>query len=232
MNSQVLLRKEGYRQMLTLWQKFQQARRPLFEPLHQAIELRNVATLYEFWAFFALVEKIGHIFSTKPVLQLKTSDMNGLNWSSRAFFGEHGTLIYNQGFQHNYNNFHSNSTAMRPDYTWEVAGKPHVIFDAKFSLSTQDVATVVEQPKDGWATESPLEENLITRPSLDNLYRMHTYRDALDLQAAVILYPGNTPVFFDRQRGKLSQFELHDCFKGDLSGIGAIPLKPGFKFEE
>lgn len=223
LNSQVLLRKDGYRQMLALWQKFQQARRPLFEPLHQAIEVRDVATLYEFWVFFTLVEQIGNIIGIPPVLELITSDEKGLKWSSQARFGSFGTLIYNRKFSSwGHSSFHSYSTSMRPDYTWVVNGKPQMIFDAKFSLSSQDVSTVAEGTED----------NLVTRPSLNDLYRMHTYRDALDLKAAVILYPGNTPVFFDRQRGKLSQLSLSECLSGYLRGIGAIPMRPGSKVED
>lgn len=220
LNSQVLLRKDGYRQMLTLWQKFQQARRPLFEPLHQAIEVRDVATLYEFWAFFALVEQIGSNFGIPPVLELNTSDEKGLEWLSKARFGSFGILMYNRTFSSwGHSNFHSYSTSMRPDYTWVVNDKVQMIFDAKFSLSSQDVSTVAEG----------VEDNLVTRPSLNDLYRMHTYRDALDLKAAVILNPGKTPVFFDRQRGKLSNPSLSECLSGDLNGIGAIPMRPGPK---
>jgi hypothetical protein len=58
LSSQVLLRREGYRDLLLLWQRFHQARRPLFEPLQQAIDLRDIARVYEMWVFFALVQKI------------------------------------------------------------------------------------------------------------------------------------------------------------------------------
>ena len=57
--SQVLLRRDGYREMLDLWRRFHQARRPLFAPLQHAMDVRDVATLYEFWVFFALMEEIG-----------------------------------------------------------------------------------------------------------------------------------------------------------------------------
>lgn len=43
-SSQVLLRREGYRDMLALWQVFNHARRPLFEPLHKAMDVRDIAT--------------------------------------------------------------------------------------------------------------------------------------------------------------------------------------------
>ena len=220
LNSQVLLRRDGYRDMLNLWQKFQQARRPLFEPLYKAIETRNVAELYEFWAFFALVEKIGNNLSLPPILELVINDERGLNWSSRASFEPFGTVIFNRTFRNSYEVFHSYSASLRPDFTWVVGGIPIMIFDAKFSFSIVELSAESEEQVD-------LYEH---RPSLGDLYKMHTYRDALGLHSAVIVYPGNSIVFFDTQLGKLSQIDLSKCLSGEVYGIGAIPMRPGLIF--
>lgn len=222
LNSQVLLRKDGYRHSLELWLKFQQARRPLFEPLTKAIEIRNIAELYEFWVFFTLVEKIGKILSIPPVLELVTSDEMGLNWSSKARFGQKGTLIFNRTFRIYDHHFNSYSTTLRPDFTWVADKKPIAIFDAKFSFSSREIEISTEDEE----TELIVEK----KPSLYNLYKMHTYRDALSLNSAVIIYPGNTSVFFDIAKGKSSQFDFEKCLSGEISGIGAVPFQPGFIF--
>ena len=216
-NSQVLLRKEGYREMLTLWQLFHQARRPLFEPLHHAIEIRNVAELYEYWVFFELVDRIGDIYNLVPIMELNASDESGLDWKSKAHFGPYGTLIYNQTFYHRSTHFHTYSTTMRPDYVWCQNGVSKVVLDAKFSFSIVDFE-IGEEEQEG---------SVITRPKLDDLYKMHTYRDALDLHAAVAIYPGNTSVFFDKSQGRSESVDLQQLLSGQMNGIGAIPMKPG-----
>jgi hypothetical protein len=44
LTSRVLLRRDGYREMLDLWRRFHQARRPLFAPLQHALAT-NVVVL-------------------------------------------------------------------------------------------------------------------------------------------------------------------------------------------
>ena len=102
LESRLLLARPGYRELFELWQRFQQARRPLFGALQSAIDLRDVATLYEFWVFFALVEEIGETLHVEPAIQLKSSDQQGLEWGSVAHFGDQGSLVYNRWFQRNY----------------------------------------------------------------------------------------------------------------------------------
>ncbi len=88
LTSQVLLRRDGYREMLDLWRRFHQARRPLFAPLQHAMDVRDVATLYEFWAYFALTKgnRRGSL-GEKPVVNLRLSDEGGLEQPTEARFG-------------------------------------------------------------------------------------------------------------------------------------------------
>jgi uncharacterized protein len=217
LHSQVLLRRDGYRQMLTLWQQFHQARRPLFEPLRKAMELRNVADLYEFWVFFALAEQIGELFGIAPSLELKTSDPHGLMWNSEAHFGQQGTLVFNHSFQRNWTHFHSYSTALRPDFTWVVEGKPRCVLDAKFSFMLVEFESGEEEG----------EIRTVRQPKLENLYKMHTYRDALKVRSAVILYPGSEAIFYDCEGGRMNQICLRNILLDGWEGIGALPLQPG-----
>ena len=132
LTSQVLLRRDGYREMLDLWRRFHQARRPLFAPLQHAMDVRDVATLYEFWAYFALIEEIAVQLGVSPVVDLRLSDERGLEWQAEARFGEAGTLVYNQ-YQSSY------SVPLRPDFTWKQNGQAEVVFDAKFRLERLDM---------------------------------------------------------------------------------------------
>lgn len=210
--SQVLLRREGYRDLRELWQLFHRARRPLFAPLQQAIALRDVATMYEVWGFFALTEKIAGIVERAPLLELRLSDVPGLGWTAQARFGDAGALRYNQTFRAATPSYRSYSVPLRPDYLWERAGKPDVALDAKFRLDRQDVETDGETPQ--------------ATAKLADLYKMHTYRDALGVRAAVIIYPGDVSRFYDRHPHTHRLFTLEDLLLEDRSGIGAVPLRP------
>ena len=131
--SQVLLRRDGYRDLLELWQIFRQARRPLFGRFQQAIEVRDIAALNETWAFFALVEETAVQMGESPAVDLRLSDERGLEWQAEARFGAAGRLVYNwqrRGY----------SGPLRPDFTWVRAVQPEVVLDAKFRLERPDLA--------------------------------------------------------------------------------------------
>lgn len=211
--SQVLLRRDGYRDMLDLWQQFQRARRPLFGALAHAIEVRDVATLYEMWAFFALVEEIAALFQEAPMVELTISTGSGLDYGAKAHFGRAGTLVYNRTFRYP----ESYSVALRPDFTWMHDGKPEVVLDAKFRLERLSVT-------EGENVTESLSPAAAAKRA--DLYKMHTYRDALGVRSAVAVYPGTESLFYDCSIGKVKNFSLDDIFGQAIDGIGALALKP------
>lgn len=218
LSSRVLMRRAGYREMLQLWHLFHQARRPLFAPLQEAIELRDVATLYEFWAFFALVEEAAQTLGEEPAIELRMDDVAGLGWGAEARFGRKGVLQYNRDHR-------GYSIPLRPDYTWVHQGRVLAVLDAKFRLSRGEIEPDLEESGAlGGATVKH-----------DDLYKMHTYRDALSkkgVQTAVVVYPGDTPVFYDVERGRRHDVTLGDILTGSVQGVGALAMKPKAKEEE
>jgi len=204
--SRVLLGREGYRDLLALWQLFQQARRPLFAPLRQAIDLRDIAHLYELWAFFALTEEIAVALAETPVIYPQTTDAAGLDRGAVAHFGTAGRLIYNLSTRA-YSGLH-----LRPDFTWRPAHGPALAFDAKFRLTRRDL-----EPEAASLPEAT--------PTHDDLAKMHAYRDALGVRAAVALYPGDLAVFHDHRSGRETA-TIRSLVLDNPSGVGAIPLRP------
>jgi predicted component of viral defense system (DUF524 family) len=97
--SQVLQRREGYREIREMWEIFERARQSLFTSLQHAIDLRDIATLYEVCVFFRVVDELGKLLDRPPVIRLRASDEVGLEWEATAHFGEAGTLAYNRTFQ-------------------------------------------------------------------------------------------------------------------------------------
>lgn len=208
LESRVLMRRDGYREMLAMWQIFNHARKPLFAPLQQAIDLHDIATLYEMWVFFALIEEITILFDASPIIDLKFSQQDALGWHAQADFGSLGTLVYNQSAP-------SYSVPFRPDFAWYRDNHLKVVFDSKFKMERYNMESSGEQG----------EAEAVSKRA--DLYKMHTYRDALDIMAAVVIFPGQVPVFYDKRfKGKTTS-SLREILMGNFSGIGAIPMKPG-----
>jgi hypothetical protein len=208
LHSQVLLRREGYRELLSLWQHFQQARQPLFAPLQQAIEVRDIAQLYEMWVFFALIEELNLHFEQEPTITLSVTVEHGLRWDAEADYVGKGTLHYNCGFRRP----DSYSLSLRPDFTWKRGGKPDVVLDAKFRLMPLSNIDEEDSPK--------------ATAERTDLYKMHTYRDALRVRAAVALYPGTETLFYTTDAQLKSDLTLNKILTQDIAGVGALPLNP------
>jgi len=69
LNSPVLQRKEGYREILQAWLMFDLAAKLSWKGGDNVYEAgkRNVAVLYEYWVFFKLLEVISRVFEIDPV---------------------------------------------------------------------------------------------------------------------------------------------------------------------
>ncbi len=207
--SRVLQRKDGYRDLALLWQLFQRSREPLFEHMEQAISLRGVDQLYELWVLFELIDQIAGITGEEPVLTPAVDAFGVPTNNYRARFGSFGTLHYNRTRQ-TYSRLW-----LRPDYLWAPAnGGATVALDAKFRLR-----------KLNW-DDAPSMAVSESSATTDDLTKMHAYRDAIPgVRAAMVLYPGTQAQFRDRYLGKRA-LSLRDVLTGDWDGVGAIPLAP------
>lgn len=140
MNSPVLQRKEGYREVLQAWLLFDLAAKLNWtggDDVYDAGK-KNVATLYEYWLFFKLLELISEFFNLKPEdkQKLVQIDADGINLSlrqgkMRMVSGQQETFsrILNVAFYYNrtFNRVADDNDpihkagswtmTMRPDYT-------------------------------------------------------------------------------------------------------------------
>ncbi len=212
--SQILLKRDGYRELLALWRLFHLARRPFFGPLEAAIDSRDVATLYEFWCFFRVLDELERLWG-RATLELKVSDERGLEPKVQACFeGSRYSLIYNRGFGRRDDRTGSYSVLLRPDMALLDGRRPFVVLDAKFRLEAA-----------GWNADD--DDVPARQAKRADLYKMHTYRDALQARAAVALYPGNKAEFFDVEQGQRQDVTLANLLRDDSwRGIGALPLRP------
>lgn len=243
LGSPVLQRKEGYREIYQAWLKFDMAARLVWrggEDVYGAGQ-RDIATLYEYWVFFKLLDIVSAVFKLeKPAahdLIEETADGFGLKlksgeqlaFSGITFGGARPLRVrfsYNRNFSHNPAPAQAGSWTerMRPDYTlslWpadfderEAEAQElmvHVHFDAKYRIES------VEQLFGNGDIDLNIEklDQREGRYKRADLLKMHAYRDAIRrTQGAYVLYPGDTPRNWQGYR------EI-------LPGLGAFPLKPG-----
>lgn len=216
-NSQVLMRREGYRDLFALWQQFHSARSALFDTWQQAIDMRKMHHLYEMWVFFELIDQAGEC----ETLNIPISDSQGLAYSAQAVFEDGAQLFYNQTFKPSCRSFYSYSMVLRPDFTWiDAAGSRKVVLDAKFRMTVDERELEIE--------DDEVTTSRTATPLRDDLYKMHTYRDALvGVQAAVVLYPGTLPIFMPVNGIRTHDVTLRNVLFGSLEGIGALCFTPG-----
>lgn len=139
LNSPILQRKDGYRQVLQAWLMFDLASKLSWkggDNVYQAGK-RNVAALYEYWIFFKLLEIVSETFGISPcaksgLIKLGEDqiDLDLRQGRTTALRGNclvgnrrlNVCLYYNRTFSH-VENIHSSgswTTTMRPDYTLSI----------------------------------------------------------------------------------------------------------------
>jgi len=211
--SQVLLKREGYRDLLELWKVFK-AYLPFFGELERAIANKDIAKLYEYWCFFKLVEELEKIFGKKELKVVVEPTGKLSEGQIYVKFENKWKLYYNKLFKRG-----SYSIPLKPDFSLFDRNGLVGVFDAKFKLDIAD--------------ESGLEDNeeFETMAKLEDIYKMHTYRDALKARFAVVLYPGKNSLFFkvDKSNNEGDDFSLMDLMDREsirLDGVGYLGFKP------
>jgi len=211
--SQALVKAEGYRELFYFWQDFTRHMALPVEPeqTSQLLEGNNIALLYEYWVFIRVVAAVGNATGLKPEHpEIFRNELGGrLVNGMKVNFGNDISVAFNQSYTRRQNSAYS--TPLRPDVIIQKS-KIIYVFDAKYKL--KKVNSDEEEFDKGNTGGSYKREDL---------YKMHTYRDAIHgVIAAFVVYPGNEFVFFDR--GGHFTKSAKSIIKPD--GVGAIPLQP------
>jgi len=249
-NSQVLQRRSGYREILEADIRLQYG---LQLPWERGLEIadtigdiRPIFELYEYWCYFTLrtalrsvcgleSRTLGDFYVVKENrlhINLKRGRVSKIKFSYADSAGSAKvSLFYNRKFHKGQLDDEygdgSYSTEFRPDFSMliESSRRKHwVHFDAKYRLNMTEWKRQMSAP-----TIEDLEQNL-TEETEDadlynktDLYKMHTYRDAiLGSRGAYILFPGT--------RTEKSVFVRHptEVYRSRyiIPSIGAFPLRP------
>lgn len=243
LNSPVLQRKEGYREVLRVWLMFDLAAKLIWtggDDIYSGGK-KDIATLYEYWLFFKLLDLFQSIFKIEPkdISDLIKETPDGLNLQIKqgkftALRGVYDSgnrklnirFNYNRSFSGRKNYPHSGSwtTTLRPDYTlsfWPFGISEqeaerqelivHVHFDAKYKIA--NLTDFLEQNTETDLDEEKVENRKGIYKNAD-LLKMHAYKDAIRRTGgAYVLYPGDKSI---NQKG------FHEI----IPGLGAFPVKP------
>ena len=212
LNSQVLQKKEGYRDILQYFLMFEFGFKMNWNQVTDEFKgfEKKLHELYEYWCYFELIHVMKELTNSKINFE-DVFKINKNNWTITLKEGQIKEfdlnvdekpikieLMYNKTFDRRSNEYQSYSVQMRPDYTIAIKleDKEYKIhFDAKYKV---DLTNETYQNPD--------------------IVKMHAYKDAIkNTIGSYILYPGATKELFTK-----NQFE----------SVGAFTLNPGKNMKE
>lgn len=242
MSDQVLLKRAGYREILRTFAMTESGPTVRIDRGNAtdifAASQRNIATLYEFWCFLALVDSLGRVCGEDRTARAFTVASDGtsinmqagraskLSWSiTRGGRPLRVEVFFNRTFAGRDDRWGSWSQAMRPDCSVRIrpeGSTPSRIptkelevwlhFDAKYRVDNLLAQLTSAAPDE--LREDPISHGGAKR---DDLLKMHAYRDAISRTAgAYVLYPGS----------EIKDIRRHPGFGEVLPGLGAFPLRP------
>lgn len=236
LNSPVLQRKEGYREVLRVWLMFDLAAKLVWQGGDDVYKAgkKDVAKLYEYWLFFRLLHLVEEVFYLKlqNVEKLIVPSEDGLALQLKE--GQHVALsgVYEcesrrLNIEFSYNRHFKGSTTypeggswtleMRPDYTltiWPVgitqeqAEREELIVHLHFDAKYRlGKAAQLFDVKQKTGDDPQYCQK-------EDIWKMHAYHDAIRRSAgAYILYPGS---------GSFEKRGFHEI----LPGVGAFAINP------
>lgn len=242
-SDQVLLKRAGYREIFRTFAMTESGPTLRFDRADMtdvfAASQRNVATLYEFWCFLAVVDSLGRVCgedrtarafavaSDGTSITMRSGEKSKLSWSvSRAERPLSVDVFFNRTFAGSDDRHGSWTRAMRPDCSVRIRPEGNtplrvsaqelevwLHFDAKYRVDN-----LLAQLRSTYDSDESFDESTTSGSAKrDDLLKMHAYRDAISRTAgAYVLYPGS----------EIMNVRRHPGFKELLPGLGAFPLRP------
>jgi predicted component of viral defense system (DUF524 family) len=206
LHSTVLRGRPGYRDVTRFYLDLIARSRLLdVDTARRVIDARDVAAIYECWCYAQVAAAVARALDM-PAATVPTREGAfgyDLTRGGVAVVGGVG-VAFNRTFRSARAGGRSYSVELRPDIVVEHADGTLDLFDAKFK---RDV--VLSRSSDG----EDAEQETLTTYRRGDLYKMHTYRDAIGARSVWVLYPGTA--------------ELERYAAPDDGGVGAVSLLPG-----
>ena len=153
------------------------------------------------YCFFALSRSVAATLGEPAQFRAAPSATCALARGATATFGERWTLVYNRDVV-------AYSGSLRPDFALLCDDKVELVFDAKMR---------VRDGHDRGAADDA------ARVDLD---KMHAYRDALGVRAAVCLFPGERSMLYRTDGTRSADVRLASLVRAKSTGIAALALCP------
>lgn len=181
------------------------------DTVHGLLEVKDVARLYELWCCFEVIDAVSqHLGDPIEVGEVRRGRLalDVVEDDYAAVWRDGTTVVYNPRFKRSGRvGRRSYSVPLRPDIGLWVpdgeGGRDLHLLDAKFKVNW--TATLDGEDDDGRAG----------RAKRADLYKMHTYRDALGARSVWVVYPGTERRFYATERGT------------ELDGVGVVAHGPG-----
>ncbi|WP_255581865.1 DUF2357 domain-containing protein [Cupriavidus sp. AU9028] len=240
-DDQVLQKGEGYRDIFKAYVETEFAARLSWQssPEDYGAGQRDVAALYEYWAFIQLSQVVGDVvgqtFDMGPLVQSRPDGLTvGIRTGVETVLAGlierfdrrmKVELCFNRTYRRGASPIASWTKPMRPDYSLLISpaeGEPATFepivlhFDAKYRVDfVKEIFGAEDEDADSLQPAPNLERGGALRA---DLLKMHAYRDAIHRTAgAYVLYPGG-----DNEGSGLQYPEYHEL----LPGLGAFVLRP------
>lgn len=227
LNSPVLQKKTGYREVLKTWLMFDLAAKLIWEGGEDVYGggSKNIARLYEYWLFFKLLDALKetfHIASNEyEKLIEKTKDTLGLHIKQGKQIALEGTYISKErqlSIEFSYNKTFSYNDSLSKEGSWTLQMDP----DYTLSIWPKELEKLIAE-KTEQIVHIHFDAKYKVKNKIDNskfksedVFKMHAYKDAIRRTGgAYILYPG--------VEEKPTNFEgFHEV----LPGLGAFAIRP------
>jgi len=232
--STVIQRQAGYRELFAHFCRLNLgAEFPISEDdMARILENKDIATLYEYWCFFKVAhvmrQTLGEPASATPLVEVKEEEVI-MKYGPCLRWYKDGTeieLSYNREYPSRKVGG-SYSVPLRPDISVRIHPRSDgltstYLFDAKFKLDSKALFDQFEgKDEEDFVREEGSSRTFVAA----DIYKMHTYRDAIDgVKAAFVLYPGKPDEFMFYETGGVQTTKVEEI--GNLSGVGAIGLRP------
>ena len=254
LNSPILQKKSGYREVLNAWLKFDLAAKLIWHGGDNVYDAgkKDIATLYEYWLFFALLDLLKEVFEIEPksIAELIQYDKGQLSLNLKqgtaiAMKGVFKSPSRNLNIQFSYNrsfgggqpfpNSGSYTTTLRPDYTLSIwpeeiteaidAERTELITHIHFDAKykVKNFYELISKSKDDELTE---EENieLINEEAEEVQKGTFKNQDLLKMHAYkdAIRRTGGAYVLYPGEGNKDPFRGFHEL----IPGLGAFVIKP------
>jgi len=224
--STVLQGRRGYREVYRAFVRLRLATHIPLDPdtLRDLLEARDIARLYELWTYFTMARLLETLLGRPQQAvsaaagrwQYQMKQKCEVRWAGNIRLRYNPTYPRGSGLGRSY------SVQLRPDIALHIGGTPQIhLFDAKFRLDP--TTALPQEDADADADVATAEERRGTFKKAD-LYKMHTYRDALHATSVWILYPGTESRFFTTTGTRLDL--PGETIPVPLDGVGALALRP------